>query len=89
MSTVTDGPWIYDTDSATTFMVFPDVEDEEGGVVCRGIRNEADARLLAGSKEMAEQLLAVERWMSGYGTKTQSEMRSEIRNLLTALGMLP
>lgn len=35
--------------------------------------------------ELVEKLRHVERWMSGYGTKTQPEMRGEVRSLLARI----
>ncbi len=32
--------------------------------------------------DLAEKLRHIERWMSGYGTKTQVEMREEVRALI-------
>ncbi|HEV2606881.1 MAG TPA: hypothetical protein VGT79_02755 [Xanthomonadaceae bacterium] len=41
-------------------------------------------RLLNEGAAMATMLTSVERWMSGYGTKTQGEMRQEVRAIIGA-----
>jgi hypothetical protein len=37
------------------------------------------------SPEMFEMLEQLERWMSGYGTVTQSEMRERVRKLIASM----
>lgn len=49
-----NAPWIYDTDSNKTFMVFPD--DESMTVICRGIKDENHARQIAALPEAFEAL---------------------------------
>jgi hypothetical protein len=41
--------------------------------------DEANAALIAAAPDLLGMLQRVEKFMSGYGTKTQSEMREEIR----------
>ena len=46
MSNSMPGPWEYDTDIGGTFMVFPSNDPNGEALVCRGIKNEADAKLI-------------------------------------------
>lgn len=45
-------------------------------------RAEANASLIAAAPDMLETLEKVERWASGYGTATQSEMRQWVRTAI-------
>lgn len=42
----------------------------------------ANARLIAAAPKMLQKLEHVVAWMSGYGTKTQNEMRDEVRSII-------
>ena len=46
--------WNYDTDSRKTFMVFDEDTPEEAGCVCREVRTEAHARLIAAAPDLLE-----------------------------------
>ena len=47
-------------------------------------QEKANASLIAAAPDLLVALESVERWMSGYGTKSQSEMRQVVRAAIAA-----
>jgi hypothetical protein len=54
-----------------------------GAFECRRCRRVLNSRARKAAPEPLDMLRQVERWMSGYGTATQSEMRERVRAALT------
>jgi hypothetical protein len=83
-TTPTPGPWFLRTGDSHIVVCGSDGDSIAGLARTTPDRidpseQEANARLIAAAPDMLNQLRAVERWMSGYGTTTQSAMREKVR----------
>lgn len=85
-------PWTWERNGDLAFGVY----DANGNFVAELVdtgtvsprtpeQMEQAARLIAAAPDLLSELEAVERWMSGYGTATQGEMRQRVRATLAKL----
>lgn len=78
----TPGPWHVGTGKATTIVYAADGYAVANATTYHGRHDqpaEANAALIAAAPDMLTALQMVDRWASGYGTATQSEMRQWVR----------